>query len=97
MLTNARSLARKVDSLVENFTERNIDLCVVTKAWLHDEQGILQDNGVPLVLGEGIGVVHWGRPLDRRGGGVGIFYRSSKMKVVDITPCLLYTSPSPRD
>ena len=89
MLSNARSLAPKIDSFIENFNERDIDLCVITETWLHDEMGILQDDGVPLSLGEGIGVVHAGRPVGRRGGGVGIFFRKSKMKVVDITPSLV--------
>ena len=63
MLTNARSLAPKVDSFLENFTERNIDICVVTETWLHDEMGLLQDEGVNFDLGEGIGVVHRGLSL----------------------------------
>ena len=64
--------------------ERNIDLCVVTETWLHDESGVLMDDATPLSLGEGVGVVHRGRPVRRRGGGVGIFFRQTKMKVVDI-------------
>ena len=79
MLSNACSLAPKIDSFIENFNERDIDLCVITETWFHDD-------GVPLSLGEGIGVVHAGRPVGRRGGGVGIFFRKCKMKVVDITP-----------
>ena len=48
--------------------------------------GILLDGDVVLSLGEGIGIVHGGRPMGMRGGGVGIFYQRLKMKVVDITP-----------
>ena len=89
MLTNARSLAPKLDSFIENFNERNIDLSVVTETWLQDNHGLLQDGDVALSLGEGIGAIHRGRPPGMRGGGVGIFYRRSKMKVVDVTPAAL--------
>ena len=85
-MTNARSLAPKTDSFVENFTERNIDLCVVTETWLTEGAGLLSDGSVDLRLGEGIGTIHCLRPGGRRGGGVGIFYRSSRLRVIDITP-----------
>ena len=39
LLTNARSLAPKIDSFVENFNERDIDLCVVTETWLAEDGG----------------------------------------------------------
>ena len=67
MLTNARSLAPKLDSFIENFNERNIDLSVVTETWLQDNMGILMDGDVALSLGEGIGVIHRGRPPGMRG------------------------------
>ena len=51
LLTNARSLTPKVDSFIENFQERDIDLCVVTETWLHEEQGIFMDDGVALDVG----------------------------------------------
>ena len=86
LLTNARSLAPKIDSFVENFHERDTDLCVVTETWLNEGSGLLQDGSVDLGLGEGIGAAHCGRRIGERGGGVGIFYRTSKMKIVDITP-----------
>ena len=62
-----------------------MDLCVVTETWLYEGSGLLLDGSVDLQLGEGIGTLHCGRS-NRRGGGVGIFYRSSRVKVVDITP-----------
>ena len=68
MLTNARSLAPKLDSFIESFNERNIDLCVITKTWLQDNMGILMGGDVALSLGEGIGVVHQGQPTGMRGG-----------------------------
>ena len=86
LLTNARSLAPKIDSLIENFSERDVDLCVVTETWLNDESGLLEDEGVDLSLGEGISTFHCGRPVGRRGGGVGIYTRNSRIKAVDITP-----------
>ena len=48
MLADARSLTPKSDSWVENFMERDIDLCVITKTWLHEDQGILRDDGVDI-------------------------------------------------
>ena len=86
LLTNARSLAPKIDSFVENFEERNIDLCVVTETWCHDGVGLLEDDGVDLRLGEGISSFHCGRSAERRGGGVGIFFRESRIKACEITP-----------
>ena len=87
LLTNARSSAPKLDSFIENFQERDIDLCVVSETWLDDGQsGLLQDDGLDLHLGEGISSFHCGRPVGRRGGGVGIFYRSNRVKAVEITP-----------
>ena len=44
------------------------------------------DDATPLVLGKGIGAIHRGRPAGRRGRGVGIFFKKSKMKVLYITP-----------
>ena len=85
LLTNARSLAPKLDSFVENFQERDIDLAVVTETWLYEGCDLLADGSVDLRLGEGIGALHCGRS-GRRGGGVGVFYRTSRLKVHDITP-----------
>ena len=34
LLTNARSLAPKIDSFIENFHERDINLCIATETWL---------------------------------------------------------------
>ena len=48
LLTNARSLAPNVDSFIENFHERDIDLCVITETWLNTESGLLEDEGVDL-------------------------------------------------
>ena len=85
-LTNARSLAPKIDSFVENFHERDTDLCVVTEMWLTEDAGLLADGSVDLRLRECIGALHCGRGGGRRGGGVGIFYRLARMSVVDISP-----------
>ena len=86
IITNARSLAPKIDSLIENFNERDADLCVVTETWLNEESGLLADDALDLDLGEGITTFHCGRPPGRRGGGVGIFTRNSRVKAIDITP-----------
>ena len=46
---------------------------------------MLRDGLVDLRLGEGVGAIHWGHE-GRRGGGVGIFYRTSRIKAIGITP-----------
>ena len=61
LLTNARSLAPKLESFFENFSERDVDLCVVTETWLSCGPGLLQDDSVDLRLGVGIGALHCGR------------------------------------
>ena len=86
LLTNFRSLAPKIDSLIENFNERDVDVAVVSETWMNSESDLLEDDGVGLNLGEGISSFHCGRPVGRRGGGVGIFTRNSRIKAVDITP-----------
>ena len=86
LLTNARSLAPKMDSFIENFSERDTDLGVVTENWLCEGAGLLRDGSIDLRNGEGIGAIHCGRNEGRRGGGVGIFYQLSRLKVVDISP-----------
>ena len=59
---------------------------MVTETWLSEGSGLLADGAVDLRLGEGIGVLHCGRPSGQRGGAVGIFYRSSRLKAMNITP-----------
>ena len=49
LLTNARSLAPKINSFVENFHERDTDFCVVTETWLMEDAGLLADSSVCLL------------------------------------------------
>ena len=64
LLTNARSLAPKIESFVRNVEEREIDLSVVTESWFrggNEQAETLQD----LELGSGLGVIYKNR---RRSG-----------------------------
>ena len=53
---------------------------------MNSASGLLEDDGLDLRLGEGISSFHWGRRIGQRGGGVGVFYRSSRIKATDVTP-----------
>ena len=86
LLMNSRLLANKKNSFIENFHERDTDLSVVIETWLMEDAGLLMDGSVKLELGERTGAIHCGRSGGRRGGCVGIFYRTSRMKVLDTTP-----------
>ena len=77
-------MAPKIDSFIENFNERDVNIGVIT--WLHDGTGVLEEDGLDLLMGEGIMSFHCGRPAERRGGGIGIFVRDSRVKAVNITP-----------
>ena len=78
--TNARSLAPKIDSLIECFSELEVDVAVVTETWLKGGE-LLEKDISDLELGAGIGAVVKNRqPNPRTGvahGGVGIFFRKS--------------------
>lgn len=76
--TNARSLAPKIDSLVDCFEEIGVDGAVVTETWLRDGRE-LQENLSDLEGRAGIGSLTLNRdPHPTTGvshGGVGFFYK----------------------
>ena len=87
--TNARSLTPKIDSLIECFSELDVDIGIVTETWL--KSGVELDLDLrDLEDGTGIAGFCLNRdPNPRTGvahGGVAVFYKKSlgNMKVVDI-------------
>ena len=81
--TNARSLAPKIHSAIDFFTETDLTLMVVTETWLQEGR-TLEDNVADLDLGAGLGLIHKGR-RGKRGGGVGILYKKSKISLKKLT------------
>ena len=56
---NARSLRPKMDSLVDNFTEMDVDIAVLTETWLRDSQE--EELRRDLSLGSGLGLLTMNR------------------------------------
>ena len=81
MLTNARSLSPKIDSLQDNFYAHNLDVALITESWLKD--GTVLDNDViDLEQGTGLGIIYKNRSrrsTARRvvGGGVSIVFNKN--------------------
>ena len=77
--TNARSLCPKIDSLVQCFSELDVDIAVITETWLKDGDALSEDLK-DLEMGAGISSLVLNRAPNSRGvshGGVGIFYKNT--------------------
>ena len=76
--TNARSLAPKIDSLIDCFDEMSVDIAVVTETWFREGQELRQDLE-DLELGAAIStIVRCREPNPTTGvahGGVAILYK----------------------
>ena len=82
LLTNARSLAPKIDSLLNNFDAHDLDLALVTESWLHESQ-VLERDIIDLEYGSDLKIIYKNRPKKptgarRVGGGVSIIYDKLK-------------------
>ena len=82
LLTNARSLSPKIESLQNNFTEHQLDFALITESWLSDGE-VLNRDVIDLEYGTNLKILYKNRP--RRptntrvvGGGVSIVYDKSK-------------------
>lgn len=86
-LINARSLAPKVASLIENFEERSWNCALITESWLVNgplTEGVTEE----LLHGHGIGLLTQNRPGKNgrnSGGGVAIAYKRSTMSLSNFT------------
>ena len=79
MLTNARSLTPKIDSLLNVFDAHQLDFALVTESWLKDGS-VLDGDVIDLEYGTGLKILYKNRPTRRRnvrqvGGGVSIISR----------------------
>ena len=75
LLTNARSLSPKIDSLINYITEHDIGVSIVSESWLKPGLVLYQEIG-DLRLEEKLDLFHFSRKINRRGrssgGGVAI-------------------------
>ena len=77
-IVNARSLSPKIDSAAELFDELSLSLMIVSETWL---RGDAEQDRVVNVLYGGHGVDLLVRNRRSRGGGVGILYKSTALKL----------------
>ena len=81
MLTNARSLSPKIESLHEYFSEHDIDVALITESWLKDGS-ILDRDVIDLEFGTNLKILYKNRPRNstgarRVGGGVSIVFNKA--------------------
>ena len=60
IVTNARSLAPKMRSAIENFNELDLSLAIITESWLKDGKRLEECVG-DLEMGENIRMIHKNR------------------------------------
>ena len=82
LVTNARSLSPKIESLQNMFESYHLDVALVTESWLRDSQ-LLDADVVDLEHGTGLKIIYKNRPkknASRRsvGGGVSIVYSKAR-------------------
>ena len=86
LLANARSLAPKMESLIEYFTEHDLHAAIITESWLKDGEA-LEEAKTDLEMGEDISIIHRNRRSKRgrtAGGGVLIAYNKSSMRLKEV-------------
>ena len=67
LITNARSLSPKIESLQNNFEAHELDFALVTESWLNDGETLNKDI-IDLEHGTGLKILYKNRP--RRAAGV---------------------------
>ena len=82
LLTNARSLSPKIESLHNTFEAHMVDVALITESWLKDGS-VLDGDVCDLEHGTGLKIIYKNRPKSRAsarrvGGGVTIIYDSGK-------------------
>ena len=84
IVTNARSLAPKMRSLIENFVELDLSMAIVTESWLRDGSK-LDECSSDLEMGKNLKIIRKNRPTKRRGrtagGGVAIVFDRDRMSL----------------
>ena len=81
MLTNARSLSPKIQSLHTFFNEHDLDVALVTESWLKDGE-VLDRDVIDLEYGTGLKIIYRNRPKTARGlrkvgGGVSVIFKKA--------------------
>ena len=74
-----------MDSLVDNFTEMDVDIAVLTETWLRDSQE--EELRRDLSLGSGLGLLTMNRRPNDNGvsyGGVAVVWRESAVNFVTV-------------
>ena len=82
LLTNARSLSPKINSLHTFFREHELDFSLITESWLKDS-ALLDRDVIDLEWGTNLKIIYKNRPRGRTGlrkvgGGVSIVFDKSK-------------------
>ena len=85
MVSNARSLLPKIQSLLENFSELNVGFAMISETWLRDNS----DNKhltIDLKQGHGLSIIQKNRYKTKsgalvRGGGVAIIFDNAKINL----------------
>ena len=87
LLANARSLAPKIRSLIDYFSELDLHIAMITESWMKDGTKFEEDCS-DLELGKSLGIIHKNRKSRRgrtAGGGVLIAYNKDKIGMKDLT------------
>ena len=82
LITNARSLSPKIESLQNNFETHELDFALVTESWLNDGETLNKDV-IDLEHGTGLKILYKNRPrraagVRRVGGGVSIIFNKNR-------------------
>ena len=71
LVTNARSLSPKIESLHRYFTELDIDVAMITESWLKDSS-ILDRDIIDLEYGTNLKIIYKNRPKKTVGARRGV-------------------------
>ena len=83
MVTNARSLAPKIQSMIDNFSELDLNVAIVAESWLKPGESLEREIN-DLSEGENIGIIHKSRKTRKgrnAGGGIAILFNKTRMKL----------------
>ena len=83
IVTNARSLAPKIESVITAFNELDLHFAVIAESWLKECKN-LSDDLDDLNDGENISIIHKSRKSRRgknAGGGIAILFQKNKIRL----------------
>ena len=82
-VTNTRSLAKKLSSLIETLEELGSDLAVITETWFQGNAGT-EELLIDLRDDQGYSIIRRDRPGDRPSGGEAILYKQASIELTPI-------------